>query len=199
MTKQTNMADLVLLDAAPEDDVSERLDDVAVGVLEKVETILSLRETLNELFEAGLLDLARARYATSNKSVSALQLHFGEIRAQRTVISSAQKGESTGGTYTHFELVRDGSPQTKNAQDALRKRHGEVKADDEDDKKLDAHLDSDPLKWFGVLVPSSLRNSQRRFVSALEVIADIATAQSHLQDQMEWYEKHKPRQVQVPE
>uniref|UniRef100_A0A2R5LFD0 Vacuolar ATPase assembly protein VMA22 n=1 Tax=Ornithodoros turicata TaxID=34597 RepID=A0A2R5LFD0_9ACAR len=172
---------------APSCDASEKADDVVITALERMETILSLREGLNELFESGLLDLARARYANGNRSVSALQLHLGEISARRTVATVPQKSPSTGGMYNHFEIVT-ATQGNGDSEEPVRKRHGDSK---DDEVKVEPHRDQDPLKWFGVLVPSSLRTSQRRFVSALEVIADIATEQSRLQDSLEWYKKHK--------
>ncbi|XP_043936661.1 coiled-coil domain-containing protein 115 [Protopterus annectens] len=39
----------------------------------------------------------------------------------------------------------------------------------------------DPLKWFGILVPQSLRQAQTSFQKVIELAADIATLQSHLQ------------------
>ena len=33
----------------------------------------------------------------------------------------------------------------------------------------------DPLKWFGVLVPQALRNSQKKFQQAVVLSCDLAT------------------------
>jgi len=39
---------------------------------------------------------------------------------------------------------------------------------------------NDPLKWFGILVPSSLRQAQQTYSKAIELTLEMATLQSDL-------------------
>lgn len=46
----------------------------------------------------------------------------------------------------------------------------------------------DPLKWFGILVPQSLRQAQTSFQKVIELAADIATLQNHLEVSQKEYQ-----------
>jgi len=54
-------------------------------------------------------------------------------------------------------------------------------------KEISAQSSKDPLLWFGVLVPQSLRRSQISFVSAVELTFTIATLQAKLLEQRRQY------------
>eukprot|EP00699_Malawimonas_sp_californiana_P001630 EC715918.1.p1 GENE.EC715918.1~~EC715918.1.p1 ORF type:complete len:167 (+),score=14.93 EC715918.1:85-585(+) len=67
----------------------------------------------------------------------------------------------------------------------------------------------DPLKWFGVLVPKTLKDAQKGFTEALPIVLEIAAVQSHIQALTEEYEEvraalphtpspHTPQQPQPP-
>uniref|UniRef100_A0A023G140 Vacuolar ATPase assembly protein VMA22 n=1 Tax=Amblyomma parvum TaxID=251391 RepID=A0A023G140_AMBPA len=164
----------------------ETLLENTIGAAEK---ILQLREGLNELIENGLLELARARYATGNKSVSTLQLDMGDVDALRTVRSYFEDPDQR---YPSFELVDAGSGGPQNADTAeggVRQRIPPAKGQsaDEGSSAPERPTPNDPLRWFGVLVPQSLRRSQKCFVNALEVIVDVANEQSRFAAEMDAY------------
>uniref|UniRef100_G3MQH1 Vacuolar ATPase assembly protein VMA22 n=1 Tax=Amblyomma maculatum TaxID=34609 RepID=G3MQH1_AMBMU len=160
------------------------------NTLGAVEKILQLRESLNELIENGLLELARARYATGNKSVSTLQLNMGNVDALRTVRSHF---EVPGQRYPSFELIgaESGEPQnTDEVEGGVRQRlpAKSQTAGEETQSSVPKHpTPNDPLRWFGVLVPQSLRRSQKCFINALEVIMDVANEQSRFAAEMDVY------------
>lgn len=55
----------------------------------------------------------------------------------------------------------------------------------EDDKKKGQRgtaAGRDPIRWFGILVPGTLRQSQQSFRHGVEIVCDIATLQSDLID-----------------
>ncbi|XP_077510533.1 vacuolar ATPase assembly protein VMA22-like [Amblyomma americanum] len=165
----------------------EKLLENTIGAAEK---ILQLRESLNELIETGLLELARARYATGNKSVSTLQLNMGDVDALRTVRSHFEDPDRR---YPSFELIDAGSGGPQNADRAeggVRQRNPakEQSADEATQSPPpERPTPNDPLRWFGVLVPQSLRRSQKCFVNALEVIMDVANEQSRFAAEMDAY------------
>ena len=49
----------------------------------------------------------------------------------------------------------------------------------------------DPIQWFGVLVPSSLRNGQHKFQTAIELSGEVATVEARLKQIVEKYEHLK--------
>ena len=52
-------------------------------------------------------------------------------------------------------------------------------------KNKEIPLVKDPIKWFGVLVPNSLRQTQGAFVKALELSVDCANIQSQINSTIE--------------
>ncbi|KAL1428198.1 hypothetical protein MTO96_002605 [Rhipicephalus appendiculatus] len=172
-------------------DSSERetLLENAIGSTEK---ILQLRESFNELIENGLLELARVRYSTGNKSVSALQLNMSEVEALRTVRSNFDDPDQL---YPSFELLHpDSTGGTTNKEVEVRQRRQAEEPSTEAAQSPSQRPTSrsDPLRWFGVLVPQSLRRSQKNFVSALEVVVDVANEQSRLAAALDAYRASQP-------
>lgn len=170
---------------------SEALDDVLETSVDSIEAMLSLRESLNELLETGLLELARARYASGNQwAVSALQLNMGDMRAARTV-SSTRPDDG----YHRFELLFDDNrqPTEDDSSGARRRRAADRDKVEEEEEQPPTPRAGDPLKWFGVLVPSSLRRSQKCFATALEILTDVATEQSKLATSLTRYEQLRSR------
>lgn len=128
-------------------------------------------------------------------SVGALQYDTENMEASAVV--SISDDEEIEAIYPVFSLKRDGeqkeSPQEEDSGVGLRKRN--VKKDD--DKDIDEVAESvkemsvedkkssspakrrspkkDSLKWFGVLVPQALKDSQTKFQEAVEISCDLAT------------------------
>lgn len=167
------------------DDPSDR-EALLESAIDSTEKILQLRDSLNELIENGLLELARVRYSTGNKSVSALQLNMGEVEALRTVRSNF---DDPNQRYPSFELLHPDSTGSTTKEGELRQRR---QAAEPSDEAAQSSPKNDPLRWFGVLVPQSLRRSQKCFINALEVIVDVANEQSHLAAALDAYRASKP-------
>ncbi|CAN7986398.1 unnamed protein product [Ixodes hexagonus] len=186
----------------------EAVDAALEGSVDAIETALQLRESLNELLETGLIELARARYATGNRgAVSALQLHMGDMKASRTVQSQLDERDQ----QPYFKLLvnadddDDDDHVEEDETDTARRRRGgdndQAASDEEEcsakgsDEESNAKASTgplssgDPLRWFGVLVPASLRRSQKCFAQALEVLTDVANQQVKLSSSLDRYEK----------
>lgn len=181
-TPETTAADTGKLDDSTDIEREKLLENA----IDSAEKILQLRESLNELIENGLLELARVRYSTGNKSVSALQLNMGEVEALRTVRSNF---EDPNQSYPSFELLQpDSTGSTAKEGEVRQRRQAEepsTEAVESPPKRPTSP--SDPLRWFGVLVPQSLRRSQKCFISALEVVVDVANEQSRLAVALDTY------------
>merc|ERR1719495_1155627 len=70
-------------------------------------------------------------------------------------------------------------------QEGVRQRKGEKLIPEEEGEKESREgkkksLNRDPLRWFGLMPPSSLRRAQAHFVKALEVTVEVANLQSEL-------------------
>lgn len=181
-TPETTEADTGKLD----DSTDREREKLLENAIDSAEKILQLRESLNELIENGLLELARVRYSTGNKSVSALQLNMGEVEALRTVRSNF---EDPNQSYPSFELLQPDSTGSTAKESVVRQRR---QAEEPSTEAVESPpkrptSPSDPLRWFGVLVPQSLRRSQKCFISALEVVVDVANEQSRLAVALDTY------------
>uniref|UniRef100_F6YV01 Vacuolar ATPase assembly protein VMA22 n=1 Tax=Equus caballus TaxID=9796 RepID=F6YV01_HORSE len=118
----------------------------------------------------GWLALSQARYAMGAKAVGPLQ-YASRMEPQVCVCT----GEAQDGLQ-RFWVARAGAqtPEEVGPREAgLRRRKGLTRT---------AELESsqaprDPLNWFGILVPHSLRQAQASFREGLQLAADMATLQ----------------------
>lgn len=65
--------------------------------------------------------------------------------------------------------------------------------EEEDNAEEEAHTITDPLKWFGVLVPQTLKESQKEFKAALETIVQAAKEQHKARVLMKKLELNRKR------
>ncbi|XP_023693353.1 coiled-coil domain-containing protein 115 [Paramormyrops kingsleyae] len=180
------------------DDVSLRLDGCLLRFMDQLESLEEKRQRFNSLIEQGWFSISKARYAMGNKQVSALQ-YGSEIQPQVRVCVR----ELTGGV-TEFQAEREetqGSEDPKTKDDVedcgpmeggLRRRTTAKTKNPQEEpvpvkecvSKDDVRLESkglqrhqDPLKWFGILVPQSLKQAQVAFRQVIELSAEIAALQ----------------------
>uniref|UniRef100_A0A2K6NAC7 Vacuolar ATPase assembly protein VMA22 n=1 Tax=Rhinopithecus roxellana TaxID=61622 RepID=A0A2K6NAC7_RHIRO len=111
----------------------------------------------------GWLSLAKARYAMGTKSVGPLQ-YASHMEPQVCLqASEAQEG------LQKFKVVRSGV----HAPGASRSRVPTMTPEPQS-----SEAPRDPLNWFGILVPHSLRQAQASFRDGLQLAADIASLQN---------------------
>ena len=152
--------------------------------------------------KSSCLDLAKARYIMGTHNVSYLQLptkESAEIRALRTVTASVETGKNLEHTVFKLCTVNPENVLSKKQEEegSLRKRTGkdEEKYKERDDlspKKCEGNgfvTATDPIKWFGCLVPQNLRQAQKGFHTALEVVIQSANIQSELETTCKKVEK----------
>lgn len=163
-----------------------------IRVLELMEEQIKCKLKLQDIMKTSCLELAKTRYIMGNHCVSYLQLpteESAEVTAQRTVASSLETKNNV--EHLVFELCTvnpEGTSLGKQEDNNLRKRAGK----EEDERKEEADLiykkgeenlivtATDPIKWFGYLVPQNLRRAQKGFHTALELVVQNATIQSEL-------------------
>lgn len=179
------------------------LDEKLLGFMDQLELLEEKRAALNSLIEQGWFSISKARYSMGNKQVSALQyaseieplvcvhtrtLDNGEVDfcAERV----KQKCSKEAGEYA--KSVEDIGPQEegvrrriKPKQEIAEKGAGEETKSEKapeitPSQKSDQNTQQDPLKWFGILVPQSLKQAQSSFKQVIELSAEIATLQTAL-------------------
>ncbi|XP_032259308.1 coiled-coil domain-containing protein 115 [Phoca vitulina] len=154
--------------AAP--DVRAQVDSLLLQLLRDLEELEAKRAALNARVEEGWLSLSKARYAMGAKSVGPLQ-YASRMEPQVCVYTSeAQDG------LQKFWVVR-ASAQTPEEvgprEAALRRRKGLTRTPELESSPAPR----DPLNWFGILVPHSLRHAQASFREGLQLAAEMASLQ----------------------
>lgn len=180
---------------------SLQLDEKLLDFMEQLELLEEKRNAFNSLIEQGWFSISKARYSMGNKQVSALQ-YASEIEPLVCVhtrkLDSGQVEFHTEKT-THkpnnesgkdLTSVEDIGPQEegvrrriKPKKDILEKETSEKPTSEKTSelpaiKKSDQNPQQDPLKWFGILVPQSLKQAQLSFKQVIELSAEIATLQT---------------------
>ncbi|XP_026223869.1 coiled-coil domain-containing protein 115 [Anabas testudineus] len=175
------------------------LDEKLLQFMDQLELLEEKRATLNSLIEQGWFSMSKARYSMGNKQVSALQ-YASEIEPlvhvhTRTLDSGdlgfcterLSQSKESGKDVTSVEDigpqeegVRRRNKPKKNIKEkeANDKASGEKASEVIPEKQIDQNPQQDPLKWFGILVPQSLKQAQSSFKQVIELSAEIATLQT---------------------
>ncbi|KAJ8359436.1 hypothetical protein SKAU_G00159610 [Synaphobranchus kaupii] len=180
-------------------EASQRLDECLLRFMDQLELLEEKRERLNSLIEQGWFSISKARYSMGNKQVSTLQ-YGSEIEPRVQInVRVLENGEAEFDTQRVERLrsedlekdprqVEDIGPKDEGVR-----RRGVTKEEDPKDqsvaprayvsketsppsRELPQH--QDPLKWFGILVPQSLKQAQVSFKKVIELSAEVATLQS---------------------
>lgn len=187
-------------------EVSVRLDGLLLRFMDQMENLQEKRNLLNSLIEAGWFAMSKARYAMGNKCVSSLQYGHEMAPLVRLHTNALEKGEVQFRTErTEPKPVENSKEEPKEVEEIGPKEEGvrrrktvNKKTDKEDplepkempdtkektepDRMVKGQTSSqDPLKWFGILVPQSLKQAQSSFKQVIELAAEIATLQTQVE------------------
>lgn len=170
------------------------LDDLLVKYFNILEKFADAREQLQALMKEGYYRLSKARYSMGNKAVSSMQYDVNKMQALATITLSHDETDDRH----MFELVRkkpskarrktalseDEYSSTIGSTEVRKRKGGEDEVAVLRLEELTINDDStapDPLRWFGVLVPPTLRQGQSNFIQAVEVSVELANLQSELE------------------
>ncbi|CAJ0927435.1 unnamed protein product, partial [Ranitomeya imitator] len=182
-------------------DVNQRLDQLLLRVMDDLEDLKEKRQCLNAVIEKGWFCLSQSRYSMGNKSVSSLQ-YTPEMTPSTFVQDSTVEDGLTTFTAEHVlpdtqdKVTEEKLPKVENigaADQVLRHRgHKSIKEPPkpttaEDHEKPKSPVASDPLRWFGVLVPQSLRQAQSNFRQGTILAAEVASLQNSIEENRQQY------------
>ncbi|XP_077009531.1 vacuolar ATPase assembly protein VMA22 isoform X2 [Tamandua tetradactyla] len=137
-------------------DLPAQLDSLLLQLLEDLEELEAKRTALNARVEEGWLSLSKSRYAMGAKSVGPLQ-YSSRMEPQVCVRISEVQDQ-----LPQFQVVSAGARTPEDVgprEAALRRRKGLTKTQEPEPSAAP----QDPLNWFGILVPLSLRQAQASF------------------------------------
>ncbi|XP_058805586.1 coiled-coil domain-containing protein 115 isoform X3 [Phymastichus coffea] len=138
------------------EEICESLDNLTIDSLQLMEEKILLNVQLENLLRQGHIDLAKARYIRGKESIGMLQIPSEDKEAKSIFNLETTFDESQGESIPHFDI----SLKTKSK---------------EDDKEA-----QDPIKWFGLLVPQSLKSAQKHFQEAIYLTVKLANLQSQM-------------------
>ncbi|XP_054905572.1 coiled-coil domain-containing protein 115 [Poeciliopsis prolifica] len=183
-----------------EEDACLSMDEKLLYFMDQLELLEEKRKTLNSLIEQGWFSISKARYSMGNKQVSALQfanemeplvsVHVRTLENDKVEFCAVRSSQKcSDGFVKESSSIEDIGPQEegvrrrknaksdvaekKTSEDVSSKKVSEVNPG----KKRDHNPQQDPLKWFGILVPQSLKQAQSSFQQVIELSAEIAALQ----------------------
>ena len=175
---------------ACEDNINAELDGITMHLLILSQDLIKAKLALEQQTKSGFLGLAQSRKSMGGpSSVSHLQIPSEEsddFVARFKTARECQKSEKGDLDFNYFSL------EDKDVQDVVedldsklgiqnRKNNDEESKDKDVNPVEDKKVGKDPIKWFGVLVPSMLRQTQKTFVRSLELSIDCVNIQSQIE------------------
>lgn len=184
-----------------------QLDDFLLQQMEQLELLQEKRDALSRLIEQGWFSLSKARYSMGNKQVSALQ-YASEMEPQVGIQTRTGEGGALEfcteriSVKSSTERVQDTPVEDIGPkEEGVRRRIKPTKEPSEPEEgvaassekpsirtaeppavshnsKCDENPQADPLKWFGILVPQTLKQAQSSFRQVIELSAEVATLQA---------------------
>ncbi|XP_034393011.1 coiled-coil domain-containing protein 115 [Cyclopterus lumpus] len=177
------------------------LDEKLLRFMDQLESLEEKRATLNSLIEQGWFSMSKARYSMGNKHVSPLQyaseieplvcvhaktLDSGDVDfcTEREKQKSCNEVGKDNGSIEDIGPQEEGvrrrikSPKDMTEKEASERTSSEKAPEVTPVRKSEKNPQQDPLKWFGILVPQSLKHAQSAFKKVIELSAEIATLQT---------------------
>lgn len=157
MTEMQETRSLDMSDASSDSKAQlDRLDSLWEQYLGWLHEYQNVRKQLSETFASGFLSLAQANFSNSSRMRIGQDYYDERMQALRTVsIESADDSWVIEVVSRKNDPEPDGN-ESPDGQDV-----------DSAEKKEKVQKQGDPLRWFGILVPQALRDSQSSFTQAV--------------------------------
>jgi hypothetical protein len=161
--------------------VNEQLDAKLILFFDVLTLLYTEQEKLEEQIKDGFWNMSRARYSMGVKFVGIDQIHQDKMSA----LTKVEVGESDAeDMFTAFTNVGTEGEEAGVDTLGLRKRNlgqsQEKSSPADKDTPIKSKGQHDPIKWFGVLVPPSLRQCQNQFKSSLNTSIAVANLKQKL-------------------
>ena len=202
------------------ENLNEKLDQFLLEFFEKLEALEGVRNDLTNAMRNGFLSMSKARYSMGNKAVGEMQ-YARDMTASTLVYlerdgclnkDDGNKVAADCGKFvvsfdageTKNEINKGVENLVKDDQQPVLRQRGAAKSQQEVTKEVvqgeksevkfaSGKKRKDPLKWFGVLVPSSLKDCQRDFKTACCLSCEVAQLERDLGRIMCDYEQLKEK------
>ena len=173
-----------------EDQIHGELDSIAMHLLTLSQDLIKAKLELEEQTKLGFIGLAESRKEMGGRNnVSQLQFpseESNDFTARFKTSRNDQKFVKGETNFSYFSLEDMKVNQVVHDLDSklgIQKRRNKDDNDEDDDNPKQTkgtNVFKDPLRWFGVLVPPKLRQTQGTFMKALELSIDCLNIQSEI-------------------
>ncbi|CAG9802128.1 unnamed protein product [Chironomus riparius] len=143
--------------------VKSLLDKVILQTLELVEEDLTLKISIEKLSNEGALNLAKTRYTQGSNSVSTTQLPSEDEEKEFKALRTVERNEND--IAVQFTL--------------------ESHEIDKDNDYID------PMLWFGILTPQTLKTAREKYQKAIELSVESANVRQRIAKNTELIQKLK--------
>lgn len=183
--------------------VKKDLDNLSIAILDALQNIVLEKQYLDANLKEGYINMAKSRYLMRGQKISTLQINTSKLVPSFKVLTSSDSVE--GVEYLNYQSLElpVGNPTKRRSQEEIEGLSEKLKntsmdsnAGEKDDSETSNEC-SDPLKWFGVLVPESLRICQSRFKQATETALKIASLQNQLRGLGDKYKELKLQELKL--
>eukprot|EP00960_Hanusia_phi_P032377 749821-Hanusia_phi.AAC.1 len=142
------------------------VDQALMAYLKDVDEYQTSMAEVVAACKAGMFELARARKSMGFKGCAVSQLQYpSRMKATRKI--EFQEGDEE---ISETNAYGEGFVMFSRAVETVPEKSEEEEP-----------VCTDPIKWFGILVPSSLRASQKNFIRAVEGAAAASAANMRMQ------------------
>ncbi|KAJ2392803.1 hypothetical protein GGI23_005147 [Coemansia sp. RSA 2559] len=154
-----------------DDAQSQRLDDKMLRVLDSVAEYRCLRDQCNASFRHAFFALACAKRSAGYRWISP-----DLYNAHPTAIATVSIADSSGAGGLEIAGVHRRQPGAGGRDNDDDDAAAEEEENDNDDEKKPQRRKAldDPLLWFGMLVPPTLKDAQNAFVASLDSLVRLA-------------------------
>lgn len=136
-------------------DICKAIDESLLRNLELMEEKIDITVQMEHVLRDGHIELAKARYIRGKDTISLSQVPADEDKVVSLFTLHTKLSDQGGKIVPYFDI-------------SLKKSN------------TDTTDILDPIKWFGVLVPQSLRIAQKRFQESLYLAARAANVQAEI-------------------
>lgn len=186
---ESNGIEQICADEAVRPPSKDTLDALILKGLDLIEAILDEHKKLELSLREGFVLMSKARYSMGSKSVGVLQLPSEDgrdIEARAKVNHTEVKGAVADEDHMDFFVVSRNVEVSDGGGDGLRKRTNKLEGPSGNKSPSDvtgtvSKKSTDPLNWFGVLVPQALRSSQQIFQDNVHSVCRLASLRSELE------------------
>ncbi|GFS55583.1 uncharacterized protein TNIN_339471 [Trichonephila inaurata madagascariensis] len=180
-------------------DVCQEMDQLTMAILHTLQSILVERKYLEAYLKEGYINMAKSRYLMRDRKIDIHQVDSNSLTASFRISSYLDVDDAVQDvTFLNYNPIDNSALEntrsklkhrSANSENELIGKIQQVSLSDSeegDDKTSASMKDSilldfvDPLKWFGILVPDSLRICQSHFKQSLVTAIKITSLQNKL-------------------